>query len=133
MMLLQRYFEEVWDKGNLAAIDELTCPDAVIHSLLAGSGETAYDLASFKELFVPMRAGLRDVHVAVDVKLREGDMEAVWCVVTAMHCGDIAEDAGMERCKPIFFTGMTIARLREGRIVESWNCFDFETMYQQME
>lgn len=131
MMVLQRYFQEVWDKGNLAAIDELTCPDAVIHSLLAGSGETAYDLATFKKLFAPMRAGLSDVHVALDVTLREGDMEAAWCVITAMHRGDAP--GRMEGAKPIFFTGMTIARLREGRIAESWNCFDFETMYQQME
>jgi predicted ester cyclase len=30
------------------------------------------------------------------------------------------------------FGGMVIARVRNGQIVEGWNCIDFLSMYQQM-
>jgi predicted ester cyclase len=130
-MILQQYFEEVWNKGNLAAIDELTCPDAVIHTLISGGGETAHDLASFKKLFEPMLASLSDVRVELEVVMCADDLEAARCVITAVHYEDAARS--MERCKPIHFTGMSMVRLRDRRIEESWNSFDFETMYLQME
>jgi len=31
------------------------------------------------------------------------------------------------------FTGMTMARVKDGKIAEAWNNFDFMTMFQQME
>jgi predicted ester cyclase len=30
------------------------------------------------------------------------------------------------------FTGMTIVRIRDGKIIEAWNNFDFMTMFQQV-
>jgi predicted ester cyclase len=34
--------------------------------------------------------------------------------------------------KPAVFSGMCIARIRDGQIVEAWNSFDFLTFYQQL-
>jgi predicted ester cyclase len=30
------------------------------------------------------------------------------------------------------FTGITIVRIEQGKIVEAWNNFDFMTMYKQL-
>jgi len=30
------------------------------------------------------------------------------------------------------FWGVTIARVKDGMLVEGWNCFDFLTCYQQL-
>jgi hypothetical protein len=30
------------------------------------------------------------------------------------------------------FDGVVMALVRDGRIVEAWNCFDFLSMYQQI-
>jgi hypothetical protein len=30
------------------------------------------------------------------------------------------------------FDGLVMALVRDGRIVEAWNCFDFPSMYQQI-
>ena len=130
-MTLRRWFEEVWNEGNLAAIDELTWPDVVMHNLLAGDGETTYDLPSFKEIFQPVLEALSDVHVSVEDSLSDGNLRAVRCVITAVHHGDVY--GALARSRQIRFTGMAMARLRDGLIEESWNYFDFETMYQQME
>jgi predicted SnoaL-like aldol condensation-catalyzing enzyme len=32
--LVRRYFEEVWDKGNVAAVDDFMAPDYVQHAAL---------------------------------------------------------------------------------------------------
>jgi predicted ester cyclase len=34
--------------------------------------------------------------------------------------------------RPVDFYGMVIARVRDGKMVEGWNVFDFLTMYQQI-
>jgi predicted ester cyclase len=51
--------------------------------------------------------------------------------VTGVHTG---EGIGKPPTgKPVKFTGMTMVRLRDGKIIESWNNFDFMTMYKQIE
>jgi len=130
-MILRQWFEEVWNEGNLAAIDELTLPDVVIHNLMAGGGEKTYDRSSIKEVFRPVLEALSDIHVSVEDSLNDGNLRAVRCVITAVHHGDVY--GVMARSRLIHFTGMAMVRLRDGLIEESWNYFDFETMYQQME
>jgi ketosteroid isomerase-like protein len=47
--LVRRYFEEVWVKGNLAAVDEFMAPDYVEHPVPPGSpsgGATSSSSAS---------------------------------------------------------------------------------------
>jgi predicted ester cyclase len=129
--ILERWFDEVWNKGNEAAIDELLAPDDVIHHLLDGDGEKVTDVPAFKKMFRTFRSALSEINVVVEHEVTEGDMSAARCTVTAVHSGD-----GLDRVplnKPIHFTGMSMVRVRDGKIVESWNHFDFETMYQQME
>lgn len=130
-MVLERWFEEVWNKGNKAAIDELLADDVIIHNLLGGDGEKIFDIPTFKEMFWAIRSTLSEVRVTTEHQLTEGDMSAARCVITAVHRDDGSGD--VPRRKPIQFTGMAMVRVREGKIVESWNHFDFETMFQQME
>jgi len=130
-MILKRWFDEVWNEGNEAAIDELLSADVIIHKGLGGDEAKTSDVAAFREIFRSFRSALSDIHVTVEHELTDGDMSAAYCVITAVHSGD-----GLGRTprnRPIYFTGMTMVRVRDGKIVESWNYFDFETMFQQME
>ena len=52
------------------------------------------------------------------------------CTVTATHTGPGLTAAPTN--KPASFTGMCIARIKDGKIVEGWNNFDFLSMYQQL-
>lgn len=126
-MVLEKWFEEVWNKGNEAAMDELMAADVVIHDLIGGDGEKAFQLPEFKKMFRSLLADLSDVQVTVEHKVTQGDMVAARCVITAVDRSDGSAP------RPIHFTGMTMVRVREGKIAESWNYFDFETMCQQME
>jgi predicted ester cyclase len=60
----------------------------------------------------------------------EGDKVAARCSVKGKHLGDhlgfkaTAIDVGFE--------GITIVRIRDGKIVEAWNHFDFMNMHRQL-
>jgi len=50
--------------------------------------------------------------------------------VRARHEGDFM---GREATQsPVDFTGMTIVRIKNGKIVEAWNNFDFMTLHRQV-
>jgi predicted ester cyclase len=127
MTMLERWFDEVWDKGSEAAIDELLAPDAVIHNLMNGNGEGTFDAAALKAMLRSFLPELSQVHVELDHQIVDREFLAAHCVVTAIHKGY------WPRSTPIHFTGMVMVRVRDCRIAESWNYFDFETMYRQME
>lgn len=63
--------------------------------------------------------------------ISEGDLIAARFVVTARHTGDgLGKPA---KGRNINFTGMTIVRVKDGKIAEGWNNIDFATMLQQIE
>ena len=55
---------------------------------------------------------------------------AAFCRVRGRHVGNAL--GGPPTDRDVDFTGVTIARVQNGKIVEGWNVFDFLTMYQQI-
>jgi predicted ester cyclase len=72
-----------------------------------------------------------DIEVVVEETIAEGDMVAARCTVRGQHQGDTLGFAATKR--PVEFTGICLARWRNGQIVEAWNNFDFMAMYQQLD
>jgi predicted ester cyclase len=131
MTIMNRWFEEVWNQGSESAIDELSCDDVPGHGLTSPDGNEVRGMDSFKAYYRQMRAALSDIQVTVEDVVTEGDLTVARCVVTARHTGEGLGKA--PKGNPIHFTGMTMARIKDGKIAEAWNNFDFMTMYQQME
>ena len=125
--VVRAWFKEVWDEGNEEAIDRLLAPDAVAHGLTA---EGLRGPEAFKPYVRAMRKALGDLEVEVVQTVTEGDRVAAHCHVVARHAGELFGVAPSNQ--PVDFWGVTIARVRDGRLVEGWNCFDFLRMYQQM-
>jgi predicted ester cyclase len=131
MTLINRWFEEVWNKGREEAIDEMSWEDVPGHGLIGPDGKEVQGIESFKAHYRQLRAALSDIHVEVEEVVTEGDLTVARCVVTAKHTG---EGLGKRpKGNLVNFTGMTMARIKDGKIVEAWNNFDFLTMFQQME
>lgn len=125
--VIRAWFKEVWDEGREESIDRLMAPGAVVHGLSADGIRGA---EGFKPYFRTMRAALGDLEITVEQTLVDGDRVAAHCHVIARHVGDALGAPATGR--PVEFWGITIARVRDGRIVEGWNCFDFLSMYQQL-
>jgi steroid delta-isomerase-like uncharacterized protein len=125
--VVRAWFKEVWDEGREDAIDRLLAPDAIAHGLGADAIRGA---DAFKPYVRAMRQALGDLEVEVVQTLTEGDRVAAHCHVVARHVGALFGAPATQR--PVDFWGITIVRIKDGRIVEGWNSFDFLRMYQQM-
>jgi steroid delta-isomerase-like uncharacterized protein len=125
-VLIRRWFEEVWNKGRASAIDEMATSQTMIHGL----GPVAQDVAAFKQFHAAYRNAFPDVKIQVDDVITEGDKVAVRWSGTGTHSGDGLGFAATSR--PVQFSGMTIARVDNGKLVEGWNVFDQLGMMQQL-
>ena len=63
--LVRRYFEEIWDKGNLDLIDELLTTDFVRHGPTATEGEVRGQ-EGFEGLVSMYRSALPDLRVSIE-------------------------------------------------------------------
>jgi len=127
--LLRRWFEEVWNQGRIEAIDELAAPDVVAHGLTDSRGVQVTGREVFKEFWRGFRDAFPDVRITVEDDLMAGEKMMVRCSVTGTHHGPGLGVAPTG--KRIEFTGMCMARAKDGQIVEAWNSFDFLSFYQQ--
>ncbi|MGD0796272.1 MAG: ester cyclase [Acidobacteriaceae bacterium] len=131
MTLLNRWFEEVWNEGREDAIDEMAHFEAKGRGLYGEGGKEVEGVAEFKAFYRSFQSALSEIHVDVQDVLREGDREVARCHVTAKHTGDGLGKP--PKGNALSFTGMTWVRIKDGKIAEAWNNFDFLTMYQQMD
>lgn len=125
--LITRWFDEVWTEGRVAAIDEMLAADAVIHGL----GADMHGPAEFKPFHAAYRGAFPDVWIRVDQVVAEGDMVAARWSGGGTHRG--ATLGFVQTNRAVTFQGMTVARVRDGRIVEGWNSFDELGLLKQID
>ena len=124
---LRTWFARVWNEGDESAIDELYGPMAVAH------GQPATPIPGpegFKPVYRAFRTAFPNMRIEVTHAISEGDLGVVHCRVTGTNTGELMGIAATNRS--VDFTGMTMARVVEGRVLEGWNNYDFITMYQQL-
>jgi steroid delta-isomerase-like uncharacterized protein len=128
--LVRRWFEEVWNKGRAEAIAEMFASDGIAHGLSDDAETPLKGPADFKPFHDTFRGAFPDIEVIVEDLIAEGDKVAARCSVRGKHTGDhlgvVASNA------PVEFTGMVIARIKDGKIAEAWNNFDFMKMNKQI-
>ena len=127
LSFLHRWFEEVWNKKSAAAVDEMLAEGGVGYGLPGGEIRGP---AAFKEYQRALISAYPDLRVDVEDAIREGDKIAARCRVTGVHQG---EGLGLAATnKPVEFTGICMVRVKDGKIAEAWNEFNFMDMYQQL-
>jgi steroid delta-isomerase-like uncharacterized protein len=129
MTFMERWYEEVWNKGQESAIDAMAEPDAIAHGLGEDGGDVE-GVENFKVFFRTFQSALSDIRVVVEDTITEGDRSVARVKVTAKHTG--ASLGVPAKGNTVQFSGVSIARLKDGKIAEAWNYFDFPTMYKQM-
>jgi predicted ester cyclase len=85
---------------------------------------------AFREFHKTFRGAFPDIVVEVEDCIAEGDKVVARCAVRAKHTGD---SLGISATNAdVDFTGIAICRIRDGRIVEAWNNFDFMRLNRQL-
>ena len=109
--LVRRWFEEVWNQRRIETIDELTPPDLIGHHEM----QTTRSRDDFKRFHAQILELVPDVRAVVeDVLASETDAVVRW------------RFSGTNRQVPgeLTFAGMTWLRIREGKFVEGWDCWN---------
>jgi len=125
--LIHRWFEEVWNKGRVATIDEILTSDAVLHGL---GTEDVPGPDGFKRLHSAFRHAFPDMVEQIDDIIAEGDLVAVRWSGTGTHRGEILGVAPTG--KRVRFSGMDFIRFEQGKAVEGWNSFDHVAFLRQL-
>ena len=128
--LTERWFEEVWNKGRAEAIRELVAEDLVVHGLSDAKGEAIKSVKEFDRFHSQFVNAFPNIQVKVEDLIAEGDKVAARCTVSAKHTGDALGFAPTHA--DVDFTGIAIVRIKDGKIVEAWNNFDFMKMNRQL-
>jgi|HubBroStandDraft_1064217.scaffolds.fasta_scaffold11346_6 predicted ester cyclase len=115
-----RWFEEVWNKGRLEAVDELATPDAKSYGF--PQPESVLNREEFKEYVLEFRRSFTHVHLSVDETVAEGYRVAVRWTGTMKHTGSGLGFAPTGRL--VHVHGMSMMHLRDGLISAGWNALD---------
>ena len=128
--LMRRWFEEVWNNGRADAVTEMMSEDCVNHGLSGDADNPLRGATGFLPFHTQLREAFPHIEVVVEDVIAEGDKVAARCSVRGKHEGD---GLGFKATKAIVdFDGIVIGRVESGMFVETWNSFDFATMYKQL-
>ena len=127
--LVTAWFDQVWNNADEAAIDRMMAPGAKFHGLTP-DGSPVVGPAGFQPFHRQMRQAFPDIRFELRKIISEGDQVAVHCVVTGTHTGPGLGPQSTGAAVRV--EGMAVATVRDGRIAEGWNFFDFMTLYQKV-
>jgi steroid delta-isomerase-like uncharacterized protein len=111
-------------KGNFDALDAIVSPDYILHP------EEIRGADGLKEMVEIYRSALTELHVTIHQQFTEGDYVATRYTVSGTHEGDLMGTPPTG--KDVAFTGITISRCRDGKIVEEWELVDTVGLLQQV-
>ena len=109
--LAGRYLDEIWNKGNSAARDQLT---------------------TFPEPTegVGLRAAFPDIELIIEDQIAEGDRVVTRHTMRGTHKGEY--EGASPTNKLVTFSGTVTHRIEDGKLVERWNNWDKAGLLQQI-
>ena len=115
--MVRRIWEEAWNAGELATIDELVDADHILHAypedLAYGQGAEG-----LKRLISTWRTNFPESHGVIETLIAEDDK-----VVTHYTARVTAS---------VVTTGIWIDRIRENKVIEGWVDWDRLVFFQQL-
>ena len=126
--LMRHFFEEVYTKKKLAALEEFITPNHIDHSAAAASLPVGPE--GSRQAIGMMLTAFPDLHVTVEDMIAEGDK-----VVTRFTSHGTQKRAFMgipPTGKQVTVSSIVIARIADGKIVEQWGLDDQMGMLQQL-
>jgi steroid delta-isomerase-like uncharacterized protein len=125
--MIRRVWEEVLDKGNLAAANEIMATNYVYHG---SGGQEFYGSEGFKQLVTMFRTAFPDLHATVEDMFAVGDKVAHRATMGGTHKGDLMGIAPTG--KQVTMSAIVISRFEGGKEAEAWANLDQLSMMQQM-
>ena len=111
--LVQRWFDEVWNKGRAEAIEEMFDEYGIAHGLSEDPANPITGPRDFRPFHTLFREAFPNMMIVVEDMIAEGDKVAARCSVRARHEGEFLGKSATD--SPVEFTGITIVRIDHGK------------------
>jgi steroid delta-isomerase-like uncharacterized protein len=125
--LVRQMVEQVWQAGNTDAIDEFLAADVVDHSVPPGMPPGRKGSKAWAAM---MTSAMTGSEITIEDEIAEGDLVVTRWSSQATHTGDLMGIPATG--KRVSITGISINRILDGKIVESWGEADMMGMMQQL-
>lgn len=126
--IMRRYFEEGWNGGNLAVLDEIVAADYVNHNPFVPGLPAGPE--GLKPILAGFRAAFPDLHFDIVGQVAEGDKVVTRWMMRGTHQGEFMGIPATGRM--VAAGGVQIERIVDGRIVEHWRQSDDLGLLQQL-
>jgi steroid delta-isomerase-like uncharacterized protein len=124
--VVRRFYEDVLNRGDIVALEELAVEDYLENDMLPGQGT---GLAGLRDRVTMLKTAL-DSQFTIEDVIAEGDKVAVRWTNSGTHVGNFA---GIPATGKTFtIAGVDIHRMRDGKMAEHWHVVDQLTMLQQL-
>ena len=122
----RRWYEGVFNNGNLDLINELFAPNFVDHDPV----NPLPGLEGVRQVVIMYRSGLPDLHITVEDLVAEGDKVVARFRAQGTHGGALmgVPPTG----KQVTVTGIDVLGFENGKIAEHWGNRDDLGMLQQL-
>jgi predicted ester cyclase len=137
--IVRRLHEEFWNKGNVAAIDELIAPNMVVHyhypAHIPVPAEYHLSLEEFKQSVSHFHVTFPDYHFTIELQVAQEDLVATRGTAQGTHTGEyrgLTYKSIPPTGKQVTWTFTSIDRIRDGKIVEEWSNGDDLGRLQQL-
>jgi steroid delta-isomerase-like uncharacterized protein len=119
---------DAFNTGDLSIVDEMTAEHAVNHD--PAQPEEARGPEGFKQIVQLYRGAFPDLAFTIDECFSDRDLVCTRWSTTATHDGDLMGIPATGR--QITGSGITIDKIVDGKVVESWNQWDNAGLMQQL-
>lgn len=125
--ILRRFFEEMFNTGDLSVADEIVAVNYVNHNPAPGEMPGREGVKAF---VTHLRTAFPDVRFTVEDQVAEGDKVATRFTAAGTHQDEFAGVPATG--KSVSVTAMNIHRVTGGQIQEAWFNWDALGMMQQL-
>ena len=126
--VVRRLFEEVWNKGNLPVTDELFAPNYAHHD--SSTPDVGRGPESEKKRATLYRTAFPDLRLTIEDITAEGETVMARWSCRGTHKGDLSGIAPTG--KQFTISGISIARIANGKMAEGWVNWDALGLMQQL-
>lgn len=118
--IIERYYNEVWNQGDLDVLDEILDPRYINHN--PGLPNPTPGPDGLKPIVSAMRSGLPDLVFEIDDMLITPEKVAIRCTMYGTHLGDLFGQPSTG--KKVKINQMQIEKIKNGKIIEHWRVSD---------
>jgi steroid delta-isomerase-like uncharacterized protein len=129
--VVRRWFAEVWNERRLERIAELFASHGTSHGLAEGGVDDVHGPDAMRRFVGRMLEEFAEFCIRIEDAIADDERVVVRWVAEGIYRGTVLAP-GAAPGQRVRMSGMSMARVARGQIVESWNNWDIMGLMRQL-